>query len=114
MVLGILEIFQGQALEKIDWEFDINSLEWRNYFKVNELGYITGIYIDVHGSENISINQICSLKYLEELSISSIDSIPDKIEIPNSLKILDLLANPDTIKIPESIKKRKNLKIIMP
>ncbi len=110
IVLGILEIFRYQALEKIDWELD--SLEWLNYFKINELGYITRIYINVYGSENISIKQICSLKYLEELYIRSIDKIPDYIEMPNSLKILDLRGNPDTIKIPESLKKRKNLKII--
>jgi tetratricopeptide (TPR) repeat protein len=110
-VLGLLEILCGKKILKAQDEEDVLSWETAFNYKINNEGYIIGIYIK---DENIEMgifpNQICLLDFLQELDMpeTSIESIPECIGNLNSLVFLNLSLN--RIKtIPESIEKLKNL-----
>lgn len=45
-VLGLLEIFKGKPLEKIENSIDLTVMECFNFFKLNEHGHAIGINID--------------------------------------------------------------------
>ncbi|MHA1489461.1 MAG: tetratricopeptide repeat protein [Promethearchaeota archaeon] len=114
LVLGLLEVLKGNKLEKvaittsvIDWMYALN-------YKIDKNGSILGIYIcdEKNDKKGITIfpEQICTLKFLEELEISqeAIKNIPECIGNLLSLKYLNLYFNKIN-SIPESINKLKNL-----
>jgi len=112
-VLGLLEIFKGYPLEKIENSIDLTDMECLNFFKLDEFDHVIGIYIYNPGLVGIFPKQICSLTFLEELRLSycSISRIPEEIEFLTSLRVLDLQGNRITA-IPKSINNLKNLQCL--
>ncbi len=112
-VLGLLEIFKGTPLEKIEIEIDLTDMECLHFYSLNENGHVIGIYIDDLGVKGVIPKQICKLKFLEDLRLAfgSASQIPDEIKFLTSLRVLDLMAN--RIKeIPKSINKLTNLEYL--
>ncbi len=110
-VLSIIEILNGEKLEKVSIDSDV--LHWQSAlnYKINNTGKIIGIYIiDEEVRIGIFPEIICNLKYIQELVLpqSSIKFIPNCIGELHNLRYLDLSFN--RIKhIPESIKDLRNL-----
>jgi len=109
-VLGLLEIFKGRPIEKIEDNFDLYELECLNFYRLNENGHVIGIYIHDLGVKGVFPKQICELNFLEELRLAygSISRIPEEIGLFTSLRVLDLMDNRIT-EIPKTIHKLKNL-----
>ncbi|MBY9002397.1 MAG: hypothetical protein KGD73_00345 [Candidatus Lokiarchaeota archaeon] len=136
--LALIEILTGKALDLIK-KFEKPRLKKAHYYKINELGHITGIYIT---NDRIKIgiipHQLCNLKRLEELhlvrqnisnipkciinlknlkilnlSFNNIENLPENIEFLNNLEHFDLRSdNKNVIKrIPQSINLLTNLKV---
>ncbi|MFX0042978.1 MAG: leucine-rich repeat domain-containing protein, partial [Candidatus Hodarchaeota archaeon] len=116
-VLGLLELLSGFRLQKLEKDEDIyhsekyDPLHFMNHYKINELGYLTHIYL--YSREpylGVFPPQICSLNYLEELHLSTqfIKFIPECIGNLTSLKVLNLMCN-EIKSLPESMKKLRNL-----
>ena len=113
-VLSLLEFFAGMKLKKTEQIDHISSYYACNY-KLNNKGHVIGIYLFGYPIFQICIfpEQVCSLKYLEELILrdQGIKNIPNKIGNLKSLKILDLMRN--RVKtIPESMEKLENLEYV--
>ena len=110
-VLGLLEILLGQALVKLDpYESFDHSLLY--YFKINHLGYVTGINISSNLNKiGIFPEEICSLTYLQELFMpnQNLRKIPSCISKLQNLENLDLRDN-ELNTLPSSINELKNLK----
>lgn len=115
-VLSLLEIFQGRKLEKReekeDWEWELGAC----HYDIDEKGNIKGIYINGEVEEHICWleffpEQICELKNLENLMLSTLDieSIPDSISNLANLKRLVMCFN-RIRKIPESMINLSSLK----
>lgn len=109
-VLGLLEIFKGDPLEKIENSIDLANMECLNFFKLDEYGHVIGIYIDNPGFRGVIPKQICDLNFLEELRLAhgSASRIPEEIGLLTSLRELDLYDNRIT-EIPKSISNLTNL-----
>ncbi|MFX1316213.1 MAG: hypothetical protein ACFE9T_10140 [Promethearchaeota archaeon] len=116
-VLGLLELLSGIRLKKLEKDEDIyhsvefNPFHFMYHYRINEMGHITSIYFYFREPYlGVFPQQICSLKYLEELHLEnhSIKYIPDCIGNLTSLKVLDLMDN-EIESLPESIKKLRNL-----
>ena len=118
-VLGLLEILKSREIENYAYleniENDTNILDFDEFclYKLNDHGNIIGIYIREVETVRISYfpEQICSLKKLKELVLSSCDinKIPKEIGNLQSLEYLDLRGN-NIKEIPPEIMKLKSLK----
>jgi len=112
--LALLELFLGEKLEKVEQEDDVTKWDLALNYKLNENGNAVGIYIK---NENFKIGvfpeQICTLKFLEELELpeSSIKYLPECIGNLRSLRYLNMYCN--RIKsLPESIENLKELEFL--
>ncbi|MFX0047944.1 MAG: leucine-rich repeat domain-containing protein, partial [Candidatus Hermodarchaeota archaeon] len=111
-ILSIFEILTGRLCKKI--QGNENDSPYRALrFKINNLGHITKIiYLSKEPRIGVFPEEICSLEFLEELTLidQDIQIIPEAIGRLKKLKVLNLSYN--KIKsIPESIKKLKNLEL---
>ena len=116
-LLALLELLNGQKLEKINSLKDlIGSMMYdlyhnmRNYM-INDKGFITHIYLYSRTPVlGIIPNQLCRLKYLEELHMmnDNFKFIPSCIGNLTSLRVLNLMENKIS-NIPESMKNLRNL-----
>ncbi len=104
--LGLVSILLGRHTNKIDF-FEEIGRNYAQYFKIDDTGHITGIFITYPEGPCIGVipKQIKNLKYLEELYLSrqDIKIIPEEIVKLKSLRILELEFNP-LIEIPNFIK----------
>ena len=104
--LSLLEILCGRKIEKSNF----NEKMW--HYKLNEKGHVVGIYIFNKNIPKFSIlpEQICNLKFLEELYIpnQALKYIPKSIGELTFLRKLNLRNNKFE-KIPTCLKKLKNL-----
>jgi tetratricopeptide (TPR) repeat protein len=112
--LAIIEIFIGKKLQKVEQTKNVIHWDTALHYKINNNGNILGIYLK---NENLKLNlfpeQICELKFLEELEIpdSSIQTLPKCIGNLKSLKYLNLYNNRIKI-IPETIENLINLEYL--
>jgi len=106
LALISLEVMIGQKIEKLENKQELNKLYACNY-KINESGFITGIYL--YGFYSFQIknipNEFFTLKYLKELIIrhQNIKQIPKFINNLLSLEKLDLMGN-QIEKLPNSLR----------
>ncbi|MFX1269782.1 MAG: leucine-rich repeat domain-containing protein, partial [Promethearchaeota archaeon] len=109
-VLGLLEIFTGQAFVKLESETSfMPSLLF--YYKLNQSGNVIAIQLSSELSRiGIFPKEICKLRFLEELCMlnQNIRSIPDCIGELIALKTLNLSYNKIN-EIPNSIGNLENL-----
>ena len=111
-IIALMEILSGTKLKKINVdELIIYKDEACNY-KINEKGYVIGIYIFNSHLSNLTIfpKQICSLQNLEELEFpnNDIKIIPNSIGRLTKLQRLNLRNNMIE-NIPESLNKLEKL-----
>ncbi len=112
--LAIIEIFIGEKLQKIEQTTNILFWDTALHYKINNDGNILGIYLK---NENLKLSlfpeQICELKFLEELEIpdSSIQTLPKCIGNLKSLKYFDLYNNRINF-IPNTIENLINLEYL--
>ncbi len=116
IVLAFLETKIGKSLVKCKNTDNPHTLNTAFHFKINEKGYITGLFIYDFETYKFTYfpEQIVSLKYLEELNLSEnfyIDIIPDSIYKLKSLRSLNMSGN-SIQKFSDSITKLENLEII--
>jgi len=82
-VLAVLEILYGREIELADKNESLINKEKAWYYKLNENNHIIGIYLFNRFKQYLGIfpEQICSLKFLEELWLpnNAIKSIPESI-----------------------------------
>jgi len=109
-ILGLLEIFTGQAFVKLELETSFfPSLLF--YYKLNQNGNVIAIHLSSELSRiGIFPKEICKLRFLEELCMvnQNINSIPDCIGEFKALKTLNLSFNKIN-EIPNSIGNLENL-----
>ncbi|MFX0080989.1 MAG: tetratricopeptide repeat protein [Candidatus Hodarchaeota archaeon] len=94
--LALLEVFLGEKLDKVEQNIDVIQWDTALNYKINDLGNIIGIYIKSESSKiGIFPEQICDLKFLEELELpgSSIKFLPKCIGNLRSLRYLNLYSN---------------------
>lgn len=114
IALAIIEIFIGEKLQKIEQTTNILFWDTALHYKINNDGNILGIYLK---NENLKLSlfpeQICELKFLEELEIpdSSIQTLPKCIGNLKSLKYFDLYNNRINF-IPNTIENLINLEYL--
>ncbi len=112
-ILGLLEIFTGQAFVKLELETSFfPSLLF--YYKINQNGNVIAIHLSSELSRiGIFPNEICKLRFLEELCMvnQNIKRIPDCIGDLKALNILNLSYNKIN-EIPNSIGNLENLKYL--
>ena len=111
-VLAVLEILYGRELEILNNNESVIKRDKAWHYKINENNRVVGIYLFNRFIQFLGIfpEQICSLKFLEELWLpnNALKSIPESIGKLINLKSLNLRNNKIEI-IPESIKKLKKL-----
>ncbi len=112
-ILGLLEIFTGQAFVKLELEASFfPSLLF--YYKINQNGNVLAIHLSSELSRiGIFPKEICKLRFLEELCMvnQSIKSIPNCIGELKALKTLNLSFNKIN-EIPNSIGNLENLEYL--
>ena len=112
--LALLEVFLGEKLEKVEQNNDVIQWNTALNYKINDNGNVVGIYIKNESSKiGIFPEQICTLKFLEELELpdSSIKHLPECIGNLSSLRYLNLYDN--RIKsIPETINNLRRLEYL--
>ena len=112
-ILGLLEIFTGQAFVKLELETSfLPSLLF--YYKINQNGNVIAIHLSSELSRiGIFPKEICKLRFLEELCMvnQNIKSIPDCIGDLKALNILNLSYNKIN-EIPNSIGNLENLEYL--
>ncbi len=113
-VLGLLDILSRFSFSKVN-PYDIRSDYEGSLFKLDKEGHVTSISMIGYRTACINLipDQICELKYLEELNLTHnfIREIPESIGSLEYLKILNLFSN-KIVKIPQSIGKLKSLEIL--
>ena len=111
-VLGLLEILTGSRLNKLKMDEFIIYRDKASHYRTNDRGNVIGIYIFHSKLSNLTIvpEQICSLKFLQELELPNNDIryIPKSIGKLTWLQRLNLRNN-IIEEIPESLNKLKNL-----
>jgi len=111
--LALLEILCEQSLSPIK-RFEQPPLQSAHFYKLDEIGRVKGIFIaNLPSKMGIFPDQICNLKYLEELHLvnQKIGEIPDCLSKLKNLKILNLSNNKIT-SIPENFEFMRSLEYI--
>ncbi len=112
--LALLEVFLGEKLEKVEQSNDVTQWNTALNYKINDNGNIIGIYIKNESSKiGIFPEQICTLKFLEELELpdSFIKHLPECVGNLSSLRYVNLYGN--RIKsIPETINNLRRLEYL--
>ena len=112
-ILGLLEIFTGQAFVKLELEASfLPSLLF--YYKLNQNGNVIALHLSSELSRiGIFPKEICKLKFLEELCMvnQNIKKIPDCIGEFKAIKTLNLSFNKIN-EIPNSIGNLENLEYL--
>ncbi len=112
-ILGLLEIFTGQAFVKLELEASFfPSLLF--YYKINQNGNVLAIHLSSELSRiGIFPKEICKLRFLEELCMvnQNIKSIPNCIGELKALKTINLSFNKIN-EIPNSIGNLENLEYL--
>jgi len=111
-VLAVLETLYGRELEVLNSNESMINRDKAWHYKINENNNIIGIYLFNKFIQYLGIfpEQICSLKFLEELWLpnNALKSIPESIDELTNLRSLNLRYN-KIENIPEAIKKLKKL-----
>jgi len=103
--LALLDVFLGEKLEKTDQKNEVIHWKTALNYKINDNGRVIGIYIKNESSKiGIFPEQICTLKFLQELELpdSSIEHLPECVGNLISLRYLNLYSNRIS-SIPETI-----------
>lgn len=112
--LALLEVFLGEKLEKVEQSNDVTQWDTALNYKINDNGNVVGIYIKNESSKiGIFPEQICTLKFLEELELpdSFIKHLPECVGNLSSLRYVNLYGN--RIKsIPETINNLRRLEYL--
>lgn len=111
--LALIEILCEQSLKPIK-NFEQPTLKSGHFYKLDEIGRVIGIFIaNLPSKMGIVPNQICNLRYLEELHLvnQNIGEVPDCLIKLKKLKILNLSNNHIT-SIPENLEFMRNLEYI--
>jgi hypothetical protein len=106
-ILGLFEILTGMKLKKIKTDYSIIYSGNTCGYKLNKDGHIVGIYIFNSKFSYLKTipDQVCSLKFLEELDLPNNDIryIPNSITRLTNLKIFNLRNN-KIKEIPDDLK----------
>jgi Leucine-rich repeat (LRR) protein len=111
--LALLEILCEKSLNPIK-RFEQPLLNSAHFYKLDEIGRVIGIFIaNLPSKIGIFPNQICNLRYLEELHLvnQNIGELPDGLIKLKKLKILNLSNNHIT-SLPENFEFMRNLEYI--